>query len=171
MMSILIAVIIIFISLYSLTSKVPSKDMLFIIFKWCIKSWLKQIYRLYSSIFVPRILLVLFHRLFCYPFVWVLQTMILRKMHGYPSHHEYLRDTLRSKHEECLSCMQRKVFTCVKCRYCWSCHWKKENEELEGSPQIMLIAIWSCVTITIFFYIETRDLLCFFKSSKYVKLS
>jgi hypothetical protein len=39
--------------------------------------------------------------------------MILRKLRGYPSHHEYLRAVTG----------------------------KRENEELEGSPQIMLIAI------------------------------
>ena len=67
--------------------------------------------------------------------------MILKKMHGYPNHHEYLRDTLGSNYVECLSCKKRNLFTCVKCRYCWSCHWKKEKEEIERSPQIMLIAI------------------------------
>ena len=67
--------------------------------------------------------------------------MIIKKVYGYPSHHEYLRDTLGSKPVECRSCKKSKVFNCIKCRYCWSCHWKKEKEELEKSPQIKLIAI------------------------------
>ena len=67
--------------------------------------------------------------------------MILKKMHGYPSHHEYLRDSLASKYVECFSCKKRNLFACVKCKYCWSCHWKKEKEEMERSPQIMLIAV------------------------------
>ena len=54
--------------------------------------------------------------------------MILKKMHGYPSHHEYLRDSLASKYVECFSCKKRNLFACVKCKYCWSCHWKKEKE-------------------------------------------
>ena len=67
--------------------------------------------------------------------------MILKKMYGYPSHHEYLRDILGSNYVECFSCKKRSLFTYVKCRYCWSRHWKKEKEEIERSPQIMLIAI------------------------------
>ncbi|HEY7757088.1 MAG TPA: hypothetical protein VIA08_02535 [Nitrososphaeraceae archaeon] len=40
--------------------------------------------------------------------------------------HEYLRDTIANRYDECKSCNNRTEFTCVKCNYCWSCHWKKE---------------------------------------------
>lgn len=43
--------------------------------------------------------------------------------------HEYLRDTITNRYDECKSCNTRTEFTCVKCNYCWSCHWKKEVME------------------------------------------
>jgi hypothetical protein len=43
--------------------------------------------------------------------------------------HEYLRDTIVNRYDECKSCNARTEFTCVKCGYCWSCHWKKEIVE------------------------------------------
>jgi hypothetical protein len=43
--------------------------------------------------------------------------------------HDYLRDTLVSIYKECVSCKIRTQFTCVKCGYCYSCHWKKEELE------------------------------------------
>ena len=67
--------------------------------------------------------------------------MILKKLPGYPNYHEYLRDTLGSKYIECFSCKKNNLFACIRCKYCWSCHWKKEKEELERNPQIMLIAV------------------------------
>jgi hypothetical protein len=45
--------------------------------------------------------------------------------------HDYLRDTLVSTYKECVSCHIRTQFTCVKCGYCYSCHWKKEKVESE----------------------------------------
>jgi hypothetical protein len=41
--------------------------------------------------------------------------------------HEYLRDTLIPIYKECVSCNSRTRFTCVKCGYCYSCHWKMEE--------------------------------------------
>ena len=67
--------------------------------------------------------------------------MILKKYKGFPNHHEYLRDTLGSKSAECLCCKKSNLFVCTRCRYCWSCHWNKENEEIEMNPQIKLIAL------------------------------
>ena len=46
-----------------------------------------------------------------------------------PALHDYLRDTLVPSYKECISCNNRTQFTCVKCRYCYSCHWKKEKME------------------------------------------
>lgn len=45
--------------------------------------------------------------------------------------HEYLRDTIANRYDECKSCNTRTEFTCIKCNYCWSCHWKKEMVEKE----------------------------------------
>lgn len=43
--------------------------------------------------------------------------------------HEYLRDTLVYRYRECKSCTNRTEFTCIKCGFCWSCHWKMEQIE------------------------------------------
>ncbi len=45
----------------------------------------------------------------------------------YSERHEYLRDTLDSNYRECNSCKNRTEFTCIKCGFCWSCHWKMEQ--------------------------------------------
>ena len=41
--------------------------------------------------------------------------------------HDFLRDTLVSAYKECIYCKSRTQFTCIKCGYCYSCHWKKEE--------------------------------------------
>ncbi len=43
--------------------------------------------------------------------------------------HEYIRDTLSFRYQECILCGSRTEFTCIKCGYCYSCHWKKEQVE------------------------------------------
>jgi hypothetical protein len=43
--------------------------------------------------------------------------------------HEYERDTLSFRYEECKSCRSRTQLTCIKCGFCYSCHWKKEEVE------------------------------------------
>ena len=46
--------------------------------------------------------------------------------------HEYIWDTLSFRYQNCISCRTRTEFTCIKCGYCYSCHWKKEQiEEIE----------------------------------------
>jgi hypothetical protein len=48
--------------------------------------------------------------------------------------HEYLRDMLVIKYEECVcSCMMRTQLTCIVCSFCWNCHWK--NDKLFGCKQ------------------------------------
>ena len=48
------------------------------------------------------------------------------------SPHEYIRDSLRFRYENCISCRNRTQYTCIKCGYCYSCHWKREQlEEIE----------------------------------------
>jgi hypothetical protein len=46
-----------------------------------------------------------------------------------PTPHEYLRDTLSFRYQECKSCRNRTELTCLKCGFCYSCHWKKEERE------------------------------------------
>jgi hypothetical protein len=43
--------------------------------------------------------------------------------------HEYIGETFSLRYQECISCGHRTEFTCVKCGYCYSCHWKKEQVE------------------------------------------
>src|ERR671913_2582425 len=43
--------------------------------------------------------------------------------------HEYIRDTMSFRYRDCISCGNRTEFTCIKCGYCYSCHWKKEQIE------------------------------------------
>jgi len=54
--------------------------------------------------------------------------------------HEYLRDTIANRYDECKSCNNRTEFTCVKCNYCWSCHWKKEIIEKKEKETAMNMA-------------------------------
>ena len=48
---------------------------------------------------------------------------------GTKTRHEYIRDILPFRYQECISCGNRTDLTCVKCGYCYSCHWKKEGAE------------------------------------------
>ncbi len=43
--------------------------------------------------------------------------------------HEYIRDSFSFRYHDCISCRHRTEFTCIKCGYCYSCHWKKEQYE------------------------------------------
>jgi hypothetical protein len=48
------------------------------------------------------------------------------------SPHEYIRDTMSFRYQDCVFCGNRTEFTCIKCGYCYSCHWKKEQaKEIE----------------------------------------
>jgi DNA end-binding protein Ku len=33
------------------------------------------------------------------------------------------------RYQDCISCGHRTEFTCIKCGYCYSCHWKREQAE------------------------------------------
>ena len=58
--------------------------------------------------------------------------------------HEYLRDTLVYRYSKCKSCATRTEFTCIKCGFCWSCHWKMEQMErihLHNEPLLPMQAI------------------------------
>src|ERR671918_414796 len=46
--------------------------------------------------------------------------------------HEYTGEAISLRYQNCISCGHRTEFTCVKCGYCYSCHWKREQiEEIE----------------------------------------
>jgi hypothetical protein len=53
--------------------------------------------------------------------------------------HEYLRDTLVYRYRECKSCTNRTEFTCIKCGFCWSCHWMVEQTGKSELPASSLI--------------------------------
>jgi hypothetical protein len=40
-----------------------------------------------------------------------------------------LEKTLSLRYQDCISCHHRTEFTCVKCGYCYSCHWKRDQIE------------------------------------------
>jgi hypothetical protein len=46
-----------------------------------------------------------------------------------PTPHEYTGEALSLRYQDCISCHRRTEFTCVKCGYCYSCHWKREQVE------------------------------------------
>jgi hypothetical protein len=43
--------------------------------------------------------------------------------------HEYTGEAFSLRYQNCISCGHRTEFTCIKCGYCYSCHWKKEQVE------------------------------------------
>ena len=43
--------------------------------------------------------------------------------------HEYTGEALSLRYQDCISCHRRTEFTCIKCGYCYSCHWRKEQIE------------------------------------------
>jgi hypothetical protein len=43
--------------------------------------------------------------------------------------HEYTGESISLRYQDCISCGHRTKFTCIKCGYCYSCHWKKEQVE------------------------------------------
>jgi hypothetical protein len=43
--------------------------------------------------------------------------------------HEYIRDSCSFRYQDCISCGNRTGFACIKCGYCFSCHWKREQVE------------------------------------------
>ena len=43
--------------------------------------------------------------------------------------HEYTGEAISLRYQICISCGHRTEFTCVRCGYCYSCHWKREQIE------------------------------------------
>jgi hypothetical protein len=43
--------------------------------------------------------------------------------------HEYTGEAFSLRYQDCISCGHRTEFTCIKCGYCYSCHWKREQFE------------------------------------------
>ena len=52
--------------------------------------------------------------------------------------HEYLRNI---GYQYCNCCKNRTQFTCVKCGFCWSCHWLKEEMEKKIPPYLRPIEV------------------------------
>lgn len=53
--------------------------------------------------------------------------------------HEFLRGTSAAlKYDQCKSCETRTLRTCIRCGFCWSCHWKHE----EATIQRYLLVPW-----------------------------
>jgi hypothetical protein len=51
--------------------------------------------------------------------------------------HEYTGESISLRYQDCISCHRRTEFTCVKCGYCYSCHWKREQvEEIQLSDNL-----------------------------------
>jgi hypothetical protein len=48
---------------------------------------------------------------------------------GIRTPHEYIRDTISFRFRDCKFCGARTELTCIKCGFCYSCHWKKEELE------------------------------------------
>ena len=65
--------------------------------------------------------------------------------------HEYIRETSSWKYDICRCCDYRTSFTCVKCKYCWSCHWKKERlerNELSRFRNLPKLKLWIASDMT-----------------------
>jgi hypothetical protein len=43
--------------------------------------------------------------------------------------HDYTGEAFSLRYQNCISCGHRTEFTCIKCGYCYSCHWKREQVE------------------------------------------
>ncbi len=61
-----------------------------------------------------------------------MQSYSLKQVENLLRPHEYIRDTLSFRYKDCTSCGTRTEFACIKCGYCYSCHWKKEQVEEIG---------------------------------------
>jgi hypothetical protein len=53
--------------------------------------------------------------------------------------HEYLRSTLTFTYTECEHCKYRTQFACIRCGYCWTCHYKKEQSERKLLEEFLTI--------------------------------
>jgi hypothetical protein len=49
------------------------------------------------------------------------------------SMHEYITSYVDPSYGECIDCNKRTIHICLKCHYCYSCHFKIENIEKEQS--------------------------------------
>jgi hypothetical protein len=53
----------------------------------------------------------------------------IEEQQGLLTPHEYIRDLFSFSYKDCISCGNRTEYTCIKCRYCYSCHWNREQRE------------------------------------------
>ena len=45
--------------------------------------------------------------------------------------HEYITSYIKPSYSECIDCNKRTTYICLKCNYCYSCHFKIEKIEKE----------------------------------------
>ena len=49
--------------------------------------------------------------------------------------HEYITSYIKPSYSKCIDCSKRTPHICVRCQYCYSCHFKIENIEKESGKQ------------------------------------
>src|SRR5919199_6421145 len=62
--------------------------------------------------------------------------------------HDFLRGTIVSTYKQCVYCKGRTQFTGIKCRCCYSCHWKKEELDKVESEGANSQIVWKCPQLT-----------------------
>ena len=50
--------------------------------------------------------------------------------------HEYITSYIKPSYSECIDCNKRTTCICLKCNYCYSCHFKIEKIEKERKKKV-----------------------------------
>ena len=50
--------------------------------------------------------------------------------------HEYITSYIKPSYSECIDCNKRTTCICLKCNYCYSCHFKIEKIEKERMKKV-----------------------------------
>ena len=53
--------------------------------------------------------------------------------------HEYITSYIKPSYGQCVDCNKRTPHICLKCHYCYSCHFKIENIEKENGNEKRVI--------------------------------
>jgi hypothetical protein len=51
--------------------------------------------------------------------------------------HEYITSYIKPLYSQCIDCNKRTTHICVKCHYCYSCHFKIESIEKEKEKRVI----------------------------------
>jgi hypothetical protein len=46
--------------------------------------------------------------------------------------HEYITSYIKPSYSQCIDCNKRTTHICIKCHYCYSCHFKIESIEKQN---------------------------------------